>query len=196
MIAAATISFSDMKYLLGFTVWCFNPIMRDASAPPKVQMRPYAKVNNPGVILLEVLLFYSPSPGYPWGIHAVPITWDSMCISTCFLSRILSQWEFCPDVNQTFTSVRSGISSFLLCQLCYLGFHYRKGTMFWDKQLHSLSPYIWVCQGQFANPHVSNSPKYVWILGYTEAGSLRIYWTGGKLYRLLLSYVPMHQQGC
>lgn len=72
MNAAATISFSDLKYLLSITVWCYNLIIRDASASPTVQ-RPCAKVNNPRVILLEVLLFYGPDPGYPWDIHAIPI---------------------------------------------------------------------------------------------------------------------------
>lgn len=93
MNAAATISLSDLKYL-SFIVWCSSLIVRDASAPPKEQMRPCAKVINPRVILMEVLLSYSPDPGYPWDIHAIPINGDSVCISTCFLSQILSQWEF------------------------------------------------------------------------------------------------------
>lgn len=81
MNAAATISFSDLKHLLSFTVWCY----RDASAPPKVQMRPCAKVNNPRVTLLEVLPFYSPGPGYPWGMvsmgHGLYMPFQSFEIS-------------------------------------------------------------------------------------------------------------------
>lgn len=37
---------------------------------------------------------YSPSSGYPWGVDTVPITWEGMCISSCFLFPSLPQWEF------------------------------------------------------------------------------------------------------
>lgn len=61
---------------------------------------------------------YSPSSGYPWGVDTVPITWEGMCISSCFLFPSLPQWEFLSRcINQDAPQIflhRPGIGAFLL----------------------------------------------------------------------------------
>lgn len=63
------------------------------------------------VVLLEVPLCTPQVPGIQ---GEVSTAWAGMGVSSDFCSH---SGNFCPDANQTFTSMRPGISSFLLCCL-------------------------------------------------------------------------------
>lgn len=106
-------------------------------------------VLNPPV--LKVQLYIVQAPGIQGVVTEIPTIWAAMGLSHNFLSHSFVQRNFCPDANQSFTSIRPGISSFLLCCLHFLKFCFgglscgesvlRHITLFFRSSQHSIMPF-------------------------------------------------------
>lgn len=128
--------------------------MHDESPPP-LSCRSFALVflvmGIPKVIPLEIPLLHSPNLRYLWGVNAISIIWDGMYISTCYLSLTLSSymgdffWMCYPDRPH-----KAWKLAFSCCYHLHISWavlwwlilqELPSLTMFWDMQLHSLSPH-------------------------------------------------------
>lgn len=77
---------------------------------------------GPQCVPLEVPLWYSPSPGCPPCVCALPTTWDCVCVRTCFFSHSLPWWEFMSRKVIQICLTRPGI--FLLLSAFSLQWHF------------------------------------------------------------------------
>lgn len=64
-------------------------------------------------VLQEVSFSYNPSPGYPWGIDVIPITWSGICVSRCFFCQNLLWWGFLSRQVTQMCLTRPGIFQLL-----------------------------------------------------------------------------------